>query len=293
MADDKRQAVVTVTSDRFVVGTAVLLDSFCRQNPWFDGDLLVLHGSLSRAAAEKLHELVPRARLRAASPDLASCLDKLVQACPRLATRRDRFLSLDTFSLAGHERLLFLDSDMLVTGSFRDLFDRADPLLACPDGAWLRGNARHRETYAEVARIDGDEILRQTFNAGMLCFDGAMANPATWATLLDQLDPVHWAAVTADHTDQRIFNIAFADRVTLVGPEWNLMLGHHEDSHRSRPVALSDAKALHFNGPGKPWAVDKALAGAFADPVRAEAQALWLAAYRRLAGSRRVTVTDV
>jgi hypothetical protein len=44
-------------------------------------------------------------------------------------------------------------------------------------------------------------------------------------------------------------------------------------------LGLSDARAIHFNGPDKPWRTEEALHGSERDPVFASACAMWLRSY--------------
>ena len=41
----------TVTSPEFLLGTRVMLDSFLAENPWFEGEIVVIHDRLDEAQA--------------------------------------------------------------------------------------------------------------------------------------------------------------------------------------------------------------------------------------------------
>lgn len=277
-------AIVTVTSDAFVPGTLVLLHSFLRTNPWFAGDLIVIHEGLAEAQAERILRAFPQAQLRAASSELSARLDTLVAAHPGIAGRRARLLSLDAFALTGYDRLLFCDSDILFTGTIAELFDRDEPLVACPDGPVLRGGARDAATFAEVADDGGDGLLRNSFNAGMMVLGGDLLGQAQWEEVLARVVPESWEGVVTGHTDQLLLNRLFDGRAALVDPIYNMLLLHRDEG--AGPLEIADARALHFNGPAKPWRHEAMLAAAASNRIMAEGLALWLKANRDLAAAQ-------
>jgi hypothetical protein len=48
------RTLITVSSPEFVLATRVMLHSFRANNPWFTGEIVVLHRRLSDAAAAQL-----------------------------------------------------------------------------------------------------------------------------------------------------------------------------------------------------------------------------------------------
>lgn len=265
--------LVTVSSPDFRIGSEVMLASFLAHNPWFDGDILILHSRLAEADQRALTATFPRTTCRTASPRLAAAIDTLVAAHPHLAARRDRFLSLDTLLLDAPGKRLFADSDMLFRRDISPLLAIDAPLVAAPDAAMLRGNARDAETLAEVA-ADGD--ARASFNAGLLLYDPEPdPEPAIADALWPLLAPESWSRIASQHTDQAVWNLLLRDRVRLVGTSYNLMIGHRADSFAHEPVALENAHVLHFNGPAKPWRPDRHADAIARDPDYATAVRLW------------------
>lgn len=271
-------ALATVTSPSFLVGTQVMIHSFLAHNRWFDGDIIVFCADPDDRVAPTLEAQFPRVSCRRASAELDAAIDHLVAARPDLATRRDRFLSLESFALTGYDKVLFCDSDLLFQGDVAGLLEGETRLVACPDGAMLRGNRRDRMTLEEIAADDGDP-LATSFNAGLMLIDAALRGPAIAEALRARLAPTAWQAVLSQHTDQAVLNLEFHECVTLVSTAYNLMIGHRIDSHASEPVRLSEAKVLHFNGPAKPWRMDRQLAGASRDAALIEALRYWYDAY--------------
>ncbi len=271
-------ALATVTSPSFLVGTQVMIHSFLAHNRWFDGDIIVFCADPDDGVAATLETQFARVSCRRVSTELGDAIDRLVAARPELATRRDRFLSLESFALTGYDKVLFCDSDLLFQKDVAGLLAGETRLVACPDGAMLRGNRRDRTTLKEIAADDADRAAT-SFNAGLMLIDAALRGPAIAEALRARLDPSAWQAVASDHTDQAVLNLQFHHCVSLVSTAYNLMIGHRIDSHASEPVRLGEAKVLHFNGPAKPWRMDCHLAGARRDAGVIKALRHWYDAY--------------
>ncbi|WP_260582037.1 glycosyltransferase [Sphingopyxis sp. PET50] len=261
--------LVTVSSPGFRIGTEVMLASFLAHNRWFAGDILILHSRLTEADEAALISAFPCTSCRTASPRLVAAIDALVAAHPHLASRCDRFLSLETLLLDAPGPILFADSDLLFRGDLSPLLAIDAPLVAAPDAAMLRGNARDTDTLAEVAA--GAEA-RASFNAGLLLH---RPDPAVAEALWPLLDPAGWARIASQHTDQAVWNLLLRDRVHLVGITYNLMIGHRAASFAREPVALEEAHVLHFNGAAKPWRPDRHADAIARDPAYADALSLW------------------
>jgi len=118
-------AVVTVSSDDFALGSAVALASFRQSNRWFSGETVVIATDLSDDRRALIRAAGPT-EFRAPSNELLRRIDALCDARPELRTRRLRFCSLESFALAGYDKVLFLDSDTVVSGDFEELFRRPE-----------------------------------------------------------------------------------------------------------------------------------------------------------------------
>ena len=55
--------LATVTTEAFVPGTLVMLHSFLKVNPWFEGDLVIIHDGLEPTAHQSLVACFERLRL--------------------------------------------------------------------------------------------------------------------------------------------------------------------------------------------------------------------------------------
>lgn len=250
MNDGRPVRLVTVSSPEFVLGTRVMLDSFLHHNSWFDGQIIVLHNRLAGEAVRLLEAQFPKLLCQNASAALTGAVDRLVDSCPHLQDRRDRFLSLETLLMPGPETTLFLDSDIVVVGSIAELSVPGGQVRVCPDATLLRGQSRHSVTMAEIGHSDANKM--QSFNAGMILISEAAINADLSDGLFACLDPQSWSAVQSDHTDQFVWNRLFGNSAVLADLCYNFMIGH-ADLYKDADSATENMRILHFNGPAKPW----------------------------------------
>jgi alpha-N-acetylglucosamine transferase len=262
--------LATVTSASFVPGTLVLIHSFLKYNRWFQGDVVVIHRDLPAESREYLTACSDRVVLRACSAELAKHIDSIVAVRPDLAPIQDRFLSLEAFLLDGYDRVVFLDSDILIAASFFEFFTANADLVACGDGAFYQGVSR---TLPVIGAVAG------TFNAGALSIGSTSRTGGEYKELLRLTCPATFRDPGLYLTDQALLNIRFAGRYERRGAEFNYLLAFREAIHMQEGIGLSDARAIHFNGPDKPWFTEGALRGSERDPVFASACAMWLRSY--------------
>jgi Glycosyl transferase family 8 len=242
--------IFTVSSPEFLLGTRVMLHSFLAHNPWFYGQLIVLHARLSAQDVALLEAQFDQVLCLRASAALDAAISCLVAAFPHLANRSDRFLSLEMLAHSDQSTRLFLDSDTLICGDVGSLSELPGSLIACPDASMLRGLERDAETLAEAEPVPGAPV-RCSFNAGVILLDGQVCTDMTVAEMLARLDPESWKRIASDHTDQAIWNGMFRETVSLADWRFNFMVGH--EHLYGKVLDREDIRLLHFNGPMKPW----------------------------------------
>ena len=151
---NSRLCLATVTTERYMPGTLVTLHSFLRHNPWFDGDLVVIHNQLDRDLLKILEVCFDQVRFLQVSEALRSRVQNLVACHPDLSARQARFYSLESFRLQGYEQVLFCDSDVLFRQSIEDLFALSQPLICCGDGPHYQGYGRHSSSFQPMPTSD-------------------------------------------------------------------------------------------------------------------------------------------
>lgn len=247
-------ALVTLTSEGYVPGTLVLLESFIEHNTWFQGDIIVLHSTLSPTAKAALR-CWPTVQLVSVSTDLQQRVARLVAAYPHLVPTQARFYALDLFRLTSYDRLFFCDSDLLFRGSVGSLLTQPHALQAVGDGASYLRQGRSPETFVpqdRVAHSDAD-LLFPCFNSGFLVVDGSLLTPDTLQGLSHELTPARWAAVQTKHTDQVVLNRYFAGQAHLLSGRYNYLLKYRAEMRAHDGVTLDNVVVIHFVGRPKPW----------------------------------------
>ena len=282
-----KTCLLTVATDDYVPGAFVMVRTFLRRHPRFDGDVVIVHDGLSDASREVLAASFHRLRFEPVSPELRERVARVCAARPELRPRRAAFYTLDAFRPRGYRKVLFCDGDLLFRASVEELFDSPEALVCCRDQFSLRGRRRDAVTYlpaddaAVSAAAPAASTLAGTFNSGFLLIDGRLIDEGVHADLLARVAPETWRGVKAVATDQLVLNHCFAGRQTLVGSTYNY-LADCSDAIRAREgIGVEAAKVLHFKLPMKPWAPEAMLYWARRDAGRplAPGYKLWYDAY--------------
>ena len=255
--------LATATTERYVPGTLVLIDSFLRRHPGFDGEVVVIHDDLPGQARAVLAATSDAVRFVPVPPALRERAERLCAALAPLPMHPAQFWILEAFRLAGAARLLLCDGDLLFRAPVDELFGSTDELLCCGDLAFLDGRRVDAGTYLPVdstaAPAPGRTLLRNTFNSGFLCLDGRLAGERVYADLLAAMAPAHWRGLAAPLGEQPLLNRYFAGRQTLLSSTYNFLLPGAAAIRAREGVELHSAKVLHFNVPAKPWRPDAML----------------------------------
>jgi hypothetical protein len=246
--------LLTITDDGFIDGTEMLVFSFLRHNPWFEGRILVLAGGpLGEASKVRLRALA-NIEFIAPGADLDARVASLTQAIPALKRAGPRFASLEAFGLVDFERVVYIDSDAFVTGDLSPLFFDHRPLLASPDGSRYDELLGDLDGAREVNRQRYGVALSACFNSGVLSIGGDCLQRHVRDTLVASIDPDFWRGVeTVGWTDQLILNRHFAGRAALLDGRWNYMPILEAKIRRAHRLHCFDARIVHMAGRCKPW----------------------------------------
>lgn len=137
MENDKKYALYTVVTENYILLAKLMIYSFLKNNTWFDGDINII----CYRGYEK--ELVSREEL-AVLYDKMNFIDvdlkryaKLFANAPENSFSKIPYLKLEIFNGGDYDRRVFLDSDVIVNGDIRELFEgplaNMDGLIACRD----------------------------------------------------------------------------------------------------------------------------------------------------------------
>lgn len=277
--------LVTVTSRDFVPGTQVMLDSFLRHNDWFDGRIVLLHDDLDEKDEAEFRRLFARLECRTPTSGLSDRIERLVEAYPKLAGRKRRFFSLDLFSADDRSGALFIDSDMVFRGSIEAALKSPSRIAACGDRALLSGNTRDSESLEEIP-VSPEGSHFRSFNAGFMLVSSGLRTQEVREEVFGHLDPLRWARIASDHTDQAVLNSCFGDEVHILDAAYNRMLGHGPRLDPGKHVPVGEAIGLHFNGPAKPWLLGEHVEKMSRNADYAFGLAQWHDAYRQFLARR-------
>ena len=248
------QCLLTISDDGFVAGTEMLLFSFLRSNRWFRGEIVVLADhTLSEDSRTRLRAIAP-IQFLAPRADLCQRVATLAEALPALRAAAPRFASLEAFGMTGYERVVYIDSDAIVTGDIAPLFFDQRPLLACPDGSHYDALLGDASAARESNRRRYGLPLDHCFNTGVFALSGEMLDTSLRDRLIADIDPATWSAVeTLGWTDQLILNRRFAGRAELLDGRYNYMPILEAKIRQAHALNFYDAKIVHMAGRYKPW----------------------------------------
>jgi lipopolysaccharide biosynthesis glycosyltransferase len=275
--------ITTVTDERFLPGTIVLLSSFLRHNTWFAGDIVIIHDGLPDAARARIDRF-PNVRFHAVGRVLKNRLTALAAARPALATKLPILYSLEAFNLRAYEWVLKLDSDVLCTGSAEAVTGIEGALLGSPDQSYFRDQVRDPETYVPQDKSLGtpDQAHAMTFNAGILMLRPGQLDSSVYADLTDRIHPDTWSLIRTGHTDSIVLNRHFRGNWTPVPESFNYLISRDSVRYKRPRIALSDAVFLHYLGRPKPWYAEAASLALAMDAERRLAFELWDTAWREV-----------
>ena len=249
-----RHCLVTISDPEFSIGTQVMLHSFFKYNPGFDGDVVVIFESLPEGDRARIQS-VCNAKFVAPDPRLLEAVMRLKGIESRLEGIYRRLFSLEAFRLTDYERVVYLDSDMYCAGDLSGLFAAEAPLLACPDGFTYAEQIEARlEQRAERPRERYGREFAQTFNAGVLSLGPPVLSESTYLELLAWLQPEQWKTLgPGKFTDQMLLNVHFDGEFNALPAVYNYMIFLEEYQKLCEPVSFLDARIVHFAGALKPW----------------------------------------
>ena len=259
--DDKKYALVTVICEKFFPGTVVMLHSFLKHNPWFEGEIVILHDSLPENY-QRFFTVFPGVRFVQISEVLKNRINQLCTGVPHLdlETKKQRFFSLEVLRLSGYEKLLFCDSDLLFLDCIKELFDMSEnpnePIVRAAGDLYF-----HTKQFVSTVTFLPEKqqnnshvrLIEKTFNSGFMLFDGELLTQNNYLKSLELLSVARWQKIQAPRTDQIVFNLCFSESFRLLSTRYNYLILHEKAILNVEKIEPEQIKVLHFNGKPKPW----------------------------------------
>ncbi|MFC7877363.1 polysaccharide pyruvyl transferase family protein [Isoptericola sp. NPDC057391] len=218
-----RRAFVSFVDDDYFPGFVALLKSLHLTNPAAGADVVVLHDGLRAAHVARLENLHPGVRFVRIDP---RPYERYVKGDEANYLYTKAYFILDAFRLREYDRVVTLDTDMVVVAPIDDLFERPSDLAAVPQ------------------LFDSEDGRK--LNSGLLAFGRACMSDAFVA----RLDEVGLRGdYELDRHDQGVLT------AVLDGDYDRLPRTDNWVKRASRPgmSAPEDARVLHYTGRYKPW----------------------------------------
>lgn len=248
-----RYVLVTVSSPAFFLGTKVLIQSFLKENSWFDGELIVINAGLTSYQINELKRSFNASPVEI-SVALNDKITHLIKVYPHLRHFKSRFYSLECFSIQNYDKVLFCDSDLLCTGNVRVLFENGDNFSAAWDYRKVKGYLRHKDSFLFskpefVPEKFKDFFISGLFNTGVMAIGANFIKQNAYQHILDKLIPETYQKIKTGHTDTVVLNKLFLDQVTWLDQKFNAYWPMISDRETVEGF-------VHFIGKQKPWSAN-------------------------------------
>jgi len=275
MSDTSKYCLATVTTENYFQWTMTMLYSFVKNNPWFEGDIVIICKDLPPEMKGDLC-FFKKVKFIEPSVELLRQIDLLAGEFPKFKDISARFLSLEIFRMQGYKKLLFLDSDMIVLKSIEEIFKLPDLFYASAQLCYYKGMGRNSSTFiAEIKIEDSTDILENTVNTGFMLLDGEILNQNHIQGLIDLITPELWSRNNFTYTDEFIVNLYFKDKISLLDTRYNYRARAARMIRDKEDVTFEDAKIIHFYSKFKPWNFSEVLASSSRNLNWIKAYGLW------------------
>lgn len=236
-----RIAFCTVLNDEFVLGFIVLMHSIKKKHHGFDHDFVILSNDKLSHLSDESKRIIRSIYKNVIFKDVDDNVyanvwnqrDGRIQTPERL---KPAFFVLDAFSLSEYDKVITLDSDMILIGSLDELIQ-----LDCDLGA------------SQAYNYELDETL-DYFNTGVMVIGAAHLTGDTYTKLLNhQMSEGFKNSV--GKADQAVLNDCLGlSAITVIDRSYNTTKRKYPDSVISDVSRLEtdDVSIVHFVGE-KPW----------------------------------------
>jgi lipopolysaccharide biosynthesis glycosyltransferase len=225
-------ALLFALNDNFILSMKVFLLSLIETNPWFQGDILLLSdGNLSDENIRSVKLLYKHIKvLQPKKNDYVGCKPTTEQWGYNL------FYRFDVFEMGGlgYDRIIIMDSDMVVLKDISELFDYDYDFGSCKKHLGI----------PEIGPNDPKVRDKERFNCGLMSISKNILRPYYKDKLIRIASRQSWSS------DQPVFNICFEDTVKYLPQEFNVV------SSIATEKMLQSANIIQYHGFTKPWHSD-------------------------------------
>lgn len=249
-----RMNICTALDDNYAKYACVMLGSLFINNPDAEVYVYLLQNSLSEESLRILGELCREYgnRIYSLSVD-ESKIDKRILTTDNWGVEAAFRLQMMELLPADVDRLLYLDSDMIINKSIKELYhsEMGEKELICAVDmplaieAWDVYTKTHTKIYEHLVNE------KRYFNSGMIVFNVTVMREKyslkSYMELAEKLDFQIFAP------DQDLLNMMHQNSVILVDPwKYNFFAGIGIDHGYDYDMAKKEVSIIHFAGK-KPW----------------------------------------
>jgi lipopolysaccharide biosynthesis glycosyltransferase len=285
-----QRALVTVTNEKYFQGTQVLLFSFLKYNPNFNGDLIVIHNNLNPNFKKALSDKFP-VKFKQVNLELIEVLNLLIRDLPQFGKKQERFWSLEFFRLNDYSQLLFLDSDIVCKGSIEELWNLKDEFSACPDLSYFNNKFRNKKSFELSSSLDKISDFERTFNAGVMLYNPTKNRETNYNELLNLLSSETYSNITSGHTDQYLLNHYFHARVNWLSAKYNYIVREETSIDSKEGISSNEAVFLHYIRNPKPWNFRRILTKRIKGEGREVSFKDWRLSYIEMSKKHKVSIS--
>ena len=276
---NEKTCLVTVTSEDYVQWSLTMIYSFVKSNDWFTGDIVLICNHLPDELKQRFL-VFQHVRFVQPSDLLLKKISDLCMHIPVFSRLSPLFYSLETFNLSGYSKVLFLDSDMLIVKTVKEVFEMDGAFSASAESCWYFGKGRRTDTYESMADgIPTALFLKNPVNSGFMVIDKQYINEKNYNSLIDMIRPELWFKKNTLHADQLIINLFFKDRISLLDASYNFRPTLADEIKAKDNLSFEDAKIIHYYRQYKPWNFKEVLALSQYDMLHLRAFELWYQVY--------------
>lgn len=283
-------AFATVCTDKFCPGLEAMIVSLLEVYPSFDSDVWVYHDDgLTEFSKQRLLDFYPSFRF--ADRDAS----KYAAAASGDSHNQQRigalgYLTIEALLLDQYERVVILDSDLLVVGDISALWadiERSDVRVVADAGA--------------LPLITRSELTgRPVFNSGVISLPSNLLGEQSYRSAIELLPemPDVTCPMLVDFADQKFWNVFVArHEATYLPTNYN---ANKQLLDRFLPLNRGDASIIHYTN-AKPWfrfasgelvSADERKRSRDDERAYANTFGMWHDTYRRLAGRLRLSQFD-
>ena len=232
-------ALYTICNDNYIEPCCVMIYSFLLNNRWFDGDIVILHDNGSRCSLSDyskswLSSLYNKVVFEEVD---ATKYDKFIENASKFSTTANSsllFYKIEVLKKNRYKKKLFLDSDILVNKSIKELF--------------------YNDKNGVLVVEDAFKPLTNYFNSGVMSIpmdvipDDLYERVITIGETIDESFFKNEFSDKGYFFDQDILNEVMPQKV-IIGREYNTTPNKCDVNY----FDLNKIKIIHFYGDAKPW----------------------------------------